>query len=472
MSDQKNKEVVLKVSNLKQHFKTGTGKYKIYNKAVDGVSFELNRGEVFSLVGESGCGKTTTGRTIIRLYEPTDGEVFLLGKRIVSGTLGLTKEIKDLRKEISINKNKVKENTITLEQYREIVLANKERIKEAKKEISQRKKDQINRYFPEPDVIKSDRRIAHENIHDLKLEQQKVEAEFLEFKKTAFKEVDELPESTPSNTKIKLHEEALKKYRSKRALMRSEVQRIKDEITKNHMSYKSSGRSLMKKLQMIFQDPIDSLNPRLTVREIVAEGLYINGIKDKNIVNEKVYEALKLVGLMPEHASHYPHEFSGGQRQRVGIARAIVCEPEIIIADEPISALDVSIQAQVINLLKDLKDELGLTILFIAHDLSVVKHFSDKVAVMYFGHIVEMGDKNKIFENPLHPYTKSLISSIPQPSPEYEKLREGISRYNPLSHNYTKDSVVKLREIEPGHEVLCSEEEFNLYKKIVNENKK
>ena len=152
----------------------------------------------------------------------------------------------------------------------------------------------------------------------------------------------------------------------------------------------ASRDNIMTKMQMIFQDPIASINPRMTVREIIAEGLHIRGVKDKDLINEKVYEMLDLVGLVPEHADRYPHEFSGGQRQRIGIARAIVLEPDLIIADEPISALDVSIQAQIINLLNDLRKRMGLTIMYIAHNLSVVKYFSDRIAVMYFGHIVEM----------------------------------------------------------------------------------
>lgn len=447
MKNEKSKEVVLKVVDLKQHFVTGSGKYKIYNKAVDGVSFELKRGEVFSLVGESGCGKTTTGRTIIRLYQPTDGEVYLLGKRIVGGTLGLTQGIKNARKELSNKKKQLKAEEITQEEFNSFNDEIKAFIAESKKEISERRKDQENRYLPKTEEVQEEKNNLNEQIELLKQEKKKLE-----------KELDNLPENTDN---------AVDKQKTNE--IKKQISKLDENITSLHISYKSAGKSLMKKLQMIFQDPIDSLNPRLTVKEIIAEGLYINGIKDKEIVNGKVYEALKLVGLMPEHASHYPHEFSGGQRQRVGIARAIVCEPEIIIADEPISALDVSIQAQVINLLQDLKNELGLTILFIAHDLSVVKHFSDKVAVMYFGHIVEIADKEKIFAHPMHPYTKSLFSSIPQPNPEYEKLRETISRYNPQVHGYTAESAVEMREVEPGHFVLCSEKEFKEYKKIINE---
>ena len=214
---------------------------------------------------------------------------------------------------------------------------------------------------------------------------------------------------------------------------------------------------------MIFQDPIASLNPRMTVREIIAEGMVIKGIKDKEYIDQQVYDILDKVGLVPEHAGRYPHEFSGGQRQRIGIARSVVMRPEMIIADEPVSALDVSVQAQVINLLNELKESLGLTILFIAHDLSVVKYFSDRIGVMYFGKMVELADADELFANPLHPYTKSLLSAIPLPDPRTEKTRQRI-KYNPLeSHDYTVDKP-SFREVKPGHFVMCNDAEEAAYK--------
>jgi oligopeptide transport system ATP-binding protein len=236
---------------------------------------------------------------------------------------------------------------------------------------------------------------------------------------------------------------------------------------KRELVYKN--KFLMRKMQMIFQDPIASLNPRMTVKEIIAEGLRINGFRNEAEIDRRVKKALTTVGLVPEHASRYPHEFSGGQRQRIGIARALIVEPTLILADEPISALDVSIRAQVINLLNDLRHEQGITIMFIAHDLSVVKYFSDRVAVMYFGKIVEIGDKNKIFNNPLHPYTLSLIDAIPLPDPKYEQARGKLKRYNPAKqHNYTEQDPPRLREIEEDHVVLCNEEEYQRYKKQVS----
>ena len=213
---------------------------------------------------------------------------------------------------------------------------------------------------------------------------------------------------------------------------------------------------------MIFQDPIASLNPRMTVRNIIAEGLHIKGIRDKEYITEQVNRVLELVGLVPEHANRYPHEFSGGQRQRIGIARAIVLNPELIIADEPVSALDVSIQAQVINLLNDLRNDLGLTILFIAHNLSVVKYFCDRIAVMYYGNIVELATSEELFAHPVHPYTKSLLSAVPHPDPNIEKNRKRILYNANASHDYSKQRPT-LRELVPGHFVYCNDEEEARY---------
>jgi len=212
-------------------------------------------------------------------------------------------------------------------------------------------------------------------------------------------------------------------------------------------------------IQMIFQDPMASLDPRMTVREIIAEGLRIKGIKDKKILDEKVYAMMALVGLSREQASRYPHEFSGGQRQRIGIARALIMEPKLLIADEPVSALDVSIQAQVINLLQDLKEKLGLTVLFVAHDLSVVKYFSDRIGVMYMGKLVELAESEELFQNPLHPYTKSLLSAVPLPDPRREKNRKRIP-YEPAC----SDLSAAFREIVPGHWAYCSESECERWK--------
>jgi len=400
MANVNEKETLLKVEHLCQYFGP--------TKAVDDVSFEIKKGEVFGLVGESGCGKTTTGRSIIKIYDITSGSIYFKGQRICAGT----KAYKD---EIKLQKDLIKELKKTNPaDAAERIEAAKARIVELKTEIQKAKFDHNH----------SDR----------------------EYAKTLVKKADEAYAA-------KL--EAAKGDSAQTAALQKEFKDQK-HIAKN--------TKLITQIQMIFQDPIASLNPRMTVREIIAEGLVINGIKDQNYIDEKVFEILELVGLVREHAGRYPHEFSGGQRQRIGIARAVIMNPELLIADEPISALDVSIQAQVINLLNELRDKLGLTILFIAHDLSVVKYFSDRIGVMYFGKMVELASSDELFEHPLHPYTRSLLSAIPLPDPHSEKNRQRIV-YNSLAeHDYSVNKP-SLREVKPGHFVYCNDEEELKYKK-------
>lgn len=265
-------EPLISARNIKKYFDISGGTLK----AVDGISFDIYPGETFGLVGESGCGKSTAGRTIIRLYNPTDGELFFNGQNVYN--------------------------------------------------LSRRDMQEVRRDF-----------------------------------------------------------------------------------------------------QMIFQDPYASLNPRMTVEEIIAEPLDIHKIyKSKAERKNRVIELLELVGLNEEHAMRFPHEFSGGQRQRIGIARALALNPKFIVCDEPISALDVSIQAQVVNLLKDLQEKLGLTYMFIAHDLSMVRYISDRVGVMYLGHMMELAKSEELYQNPMHPYTRALLSAIPIPDPEIQRNRHRI----------------------------------------------
>lgn len=239
---------------------------------------------------------------------------------------------------------------------------------------------------------------------------------------------------------------------------------IFDGVNVHGKKTKSDLKIFNRKMQMIFQDPYASLNPRMKVMDIIAEGLDIHGlVKSSKERKERVHELLETVGLNKEHANRYPHEFSGGQRQRLGIARALAVDPEFIIADEPISALDVSIQAQVVNLLKELQAEKGLTYLFIAHDLSMVKYISDRIGVMYFGKLVELATAEDLYNNPLHPYTQSLLSAIPLPDPNYERTRVRKS-YDATSHNYQDGEEISMREVTPGHFVFCSEREFNALK--------
>lgn len=338
-----NNELILRVNNLKQYFKL-EGKYL---KAVDDVSFDVRKGEVFGIVGESGCGKTTIGRSIIGLYEITGGDIYYKDHHINSGLPFL-----------------------------------KERIKEARSSGNKELAEEL-------------------------------------------------------GAKLRVDKKMMKKMRYNEALS---------------------------DIQMIFQDPISSLDPRMTVREIIGEGMIIRGERDMKKIDEKVKETLNLVGLVAEHAERYPHEFSGGQRQRIGIARAIVMNPEIIIADEPISALDVSVQAQVINLLNDLRREMNLTILFIAHDLAVVKYFSDRIAVMYYGKMVELADSDELFAHPFHPYTRALLSAIPVPDPNTERNRKREVYVPALAHDYSVDKPT-FREVREKHWVLCNNAEYEKFTK-------
>ncbi len=390
-----NSDVLLSVRNLKQFFFFGTGPNRAKLKAVSNISFDVHQGECFGIVGESGCGKTTTGRSIIKLYDITSGSVYYKGYRISAGNRWNRKEIKFTR--IRLN----------------------QKIAELKKGLNE---------------------------------------ELASLDKTA---MDYSTKSTAITEKYNKHITEAKEAANKIISVQ------KNKMRQIDFDNRHCPKKLVHEIQMIFQDPIDSLDPRMTVEDIIQEGLKIKGFRNKAENHKKVVEMLERVGLVADHASRYPHEFSGGQRQRIGIARALIMNPQLLICDEPISALDVSIRAQIINLLNDLKEELGLTIIFIAHDLSVVKYFCDRIAVMYFGKIVELAPSDELFKNPLHPYTRSLLSAIPKPNPLTEKTRERIV-YNPqLVHDYSVDKP-ELKEITSGHYIYCNQAEFDKYKTELN----
>ena len=441
------KKVILEVKNLKQYFVSGRGKRKINVKAVDDISFKIHEGEVFSLVGESGCGKTTTGRSIIKLYKSTGGEVFFHGQRVVS-------DVKKARQDL-------KDGTITPEEYAKIKTDRKfEKIKSPEEKIRVKKltiKSEEVKHLVE--AYNAENVTLNDQIKDNDAKIVKLQSEI-----PNISDKDKLKEQKANIKGLKSEQKEISEH------IKLNHKLIKQDVKTYKFQHIHKNRLLMRKMQMIFQDPIASLNPRMTVKTIVSEGLIINGTKNRKIIDEKVKKALVAVGLVEEHAARYPHEFSGGQRQRIGIARSLVVDPSFIIADEPISALDVSIRAQVINLLNDLRKDLGITIMFIAHDLSVVKYFSDRIGVMYFGKIVEIGDKDAIFKNPLHPYTLSLIDAIPLPDPNYEQNRGALQRYNPQEdHDYSVNKP-SLQEVEPDHFVLCNDEEFAKYQKIIAKN--
>ena len=389
-------ETILSVRNLKQFFFFGTGPNRAKLKAVSNISFDVKAGECFGIVGESGCGKTTTGRSIIKLYDITSGSVYYKGYRISAGDRWNRKEIK----------------------YTKI------RLRQKLEELSKEMNEKINALVKDSATYSTD-------VANIKKEY----------------------EAKISEAKI---------YAS------NIISTQQEKIRQIKFDNKHCPRKLLNEIQMIFQDPVDSLDPRMTVEDIIQEGLQIQGYTNKAENHKKVVEMLEKVGLVADHASRYPHEFSGGQRQRIGIARALIMNPQLLICDEPISALDVSIRAQIINLLNELKEELGLTIIFIAHDLSVVKYFCDRIAVMYFGKVVELTTSDELFKHPLHPYTKSLLSAIPKPNPIIERHRERIV-YRPNEvHDYSVDKP-EMREITPGHFIYCNKAELEQYKKEIDE---
>lgn len=561
-------DVLLRVEHLCQYFKMGPGREL---KAVDDVSFDIKKGEVFGLVGESGCGKTTTGRSIIKLYDITSGNVYFKDQRICAGVRSYKDAIKKAKTDFSESKKALRER------MKDALKSDPEKLSQIKSEYSKElaeKKAELKKIIAEQKKLIRSAKNDHKNCE--KIYFKKLKEEYAEVLEKAGGNTENLSEDDKEKYRVVINQpkipkrvwlitaislfaaaviflavsiaqyvifnnnygtytsvssvvwgvdaeagttyvtysvtdedgvaqeyEATLDYYDPDLAVSTDAQLSRLRIyydTENpenvvpfepvptagnallitffvsaaiglvivlYVNERYNPSKLVTQIQMIFQDPIASLDPRMTVKDIIAEGLVIEGVKDKKYIEKQVYDVLELVGLVPEHAGRYPHEFSGGQRQRIGVARSVIMRPELIIADEPVSALDVSIQAQVINLLNDLRNRLGLTILFIAHDLSVVKYFSDRIGVMYFGKMVELADSDELFTHPLHPYTKSLLSAIPLPDPEYEKNRKRFI-YNPLAeHDYSKEQPT-LREITPGHFVLCNTAEFEKYSAELN----
>jgi len=481
-----NNDIVLSVHHLKQFFKFGHGSNAFVTKAVNDISFDIKKGECFGLVGESGCGKTTTGRSLIRLYNITSGSVYFKGYRVSAGKRWNEKEIKWARinsKKRIAELRKLEKEEISfasysddfVNKYREIgKLINSLRFEFSKLKASHQ---ETLKYIKSIDDIDKRNASLEKENSSFNAESAKIskQIESLKEDKTAL-----LADAKNGIYSLNLSDgELQQKVAGIKATYRKQINDIKEYLELTLIEQKEAikqikfdnkhvDKKLMSKMQMIFQDPVDSLDPRMTVSDIIQEGLKIQGQHNPYSNARKVAEVLEKVGLIPEYASRYPHEFSGGQRQRIGIARALVMNPEFLICDEPISALDVSIRAQIINLLRDLKDEMGLTIMFIAHDLSVVKYFCDRIAVMYFGEMVELATSDELFKHPLHPYTNALLSAIPKPDPLTEKTRQRIIYHPDKEHDYSKEKPV-LTEIVKGHWVLANSEELKKYKEKISQ---
>ncbi len=481
-----NKEnIILEIKKLKKYFplnKNIFGKPSAYLKAVDNVSFSLEKGKTIGVVGESGCGKTTLGRTILQLYDTTGGKTLYYGHSLeqflpkyyineikkldkfynkflkyqnlinlfvsnnqnlldfncLIGDKVLLKNYDDIKKIIEFNINKLIGENKELIPNKTIKDYIKQLIKKNENNLSkEEKQNNILKFKNNKKLIKSYKSILKlinnllynitsasnlcgalilsdiSKVKDLLLKRTYLLNEILNNLNVEKKnELDDI------NNKL----EELKNTIKNNVLFNELEDNYETGIDLAKLKRKEL-RKLRTEIQLIFQDPYSSLPPRMTIGAILAEPVKVHNIVPKEKVTEHVFKVMKMCGLQPQYYDRYPHEFSGGQRQRICIARSLVVNPKLVICDEPVSALDVSIQAQIINLLKELQNNLGLTYMFISHDLSVVKYITDSILVMYLGNMMEIGDTDEIFNNPLHPYTQALFSAVPQPDPSFKMKR-------------------------------------------------
>lgn len=462
-----NRELLFRIQNLKQYFPVQkVGKEVQYVKANDDISLDIYKGETIGLVGESGCGKSTFGRTLLQLYKQTDGRTIYYGRtrwevnpkyvyKLINGFASHKSKIKEL--EAELEKDKAAYEALPDGKEKGEAL-NKFRDTEKKHRLLYQDLAQI-----------AGALIYHDNESEVKsllLKEQELNAKIFAAKK------DGKDDSSA--------ESALKDVEAKLDALREDVKGNPDY--EKAESYRDAGinlaeleyeemRHLRKDMQLIFQDPYSSLNPRMTVGQIISEGLVAHDIykqKDKAL-QDYVVKVMQDCGLAHYFIHRYPHQFSGGQRQRIGIARSVALKPDFIVCDEAVSALDVSIQSQIINLLIDLKEKEHLTYLFISHDLSVIKYISDKVGVMYLGNIVEFADSKELYSRPVHPYTEALLGAIPTTDSKKEiQILEGDipSPINPPKgckfHTRCKYATEECRtivpvfeEVKPGHFVAC-----------------
>jgi len=509
-NDNKNRKVLIRVDGLKQYFpvkSTSLVKEKAFVKANDNISLEIYEGETLGLVGESGCGKSTLGRTILQLYRQTDGRTMYYGRDIddVAPKYVLDILTNLVKKRETLKKLQEKEANLRAayeampdsdEKYKEL-----EKLQAAEKEARNLFLDivqLIGGFYVAEDLTQISEILLKEYKTGVELRRLKNKLHddkiALDGKKSLLKEkgrsADEIRQKTQADEyKIKQSEEKIKQKENELKAIRDEIYKLMDQY-KNHEdfekyeAYRDKGinlalltdeemRVLRKDLQLIFQDPYSSLNPRMTVGQIISEGLLAHKFFSANDekMQDYIIEVMEKCGLAPYFINRYPHQFSGGQRQRIGIARSLALNPKFVVCDEAVSALDVSIQSQIINLLLDLKEQQNLTYLFISHDLSVIKYISDRVCVMYLGNVVELADTEELFANPTHPYTEALLSAIP--TTDVDKKKEVIlldgdipSPINPptgckfhtrckYATDICKKITPELEETSPGHFVAC-----------------